>query len=120
MYKKPSPQMTIDDFILPFSGKLSAENRWVQLARIIPWDEIGKHYAFMFPERIYHNRENLAYCKARGIRLSGPRLGRPPANRLLKKTEKQIEKLDARQRNAVKGKFGEGNASTALLALWHD
>jgi len=49
MYRKLSPQLTIDDFILPFSGKLSAENRCVQLAKIIPWDEIEKDYAFMFP-----------------------------------------------------------------------
>lgn len=32
-------------------------------------------------DRIYRNRENLVYCKERGIRLSGPRLGRPPANK---------------------------------------
>ena len=56
MYRKPSSQMTIDDFILPFSGKLSAENRWVQLAKIIPWDEIEKEYAFMFPS----DRGNVA------------------------------------------------------------
>ncbi|HWQ40746.1 MAG TPA: IS5 family transposase [Desulfosporosinus sp.] len=56
MYRKPSPQLTIDDFILPFSGKLSAENRWVQLAKIIPWDEIEKEYAFMFPS----DRGNVA------------------------------------------------------------
>jgi len=56
MYRKLSPQLTIDDFILPFSGKLSAENRWVQLAKIIPWDEIEKEYAFMFPS----DRGNVA------------------------------------------------------------
>lgn len=56
MYRKPDPQITIDDFILPFSGKLSAENRWVQLAKIIPWDEIEKEYAFMFPS----DRGNVA------------------------------------------------------------
>ena len=56
MYRKPSPQATIDDFILPFAGKLSAENRWVQLAQIIPWDEIEKEYAFMFPS----DRGNVA------------------------------------------------------------
>ena len=56
MYRKPSPQLTLDDFILPFSGKLSAENRWVQLAKIIPWDEIEKDYAFMFPS----DRGNVA------------------------------------------------------------
>lgn len=56
MYRKPNPQMTIDDFILPFSGQLNAENRWVQLAKIIPWDEFEKEYAFMFPS----DRGNVA------------------------------------------------------------
>lgn len=48
MYRKPSPQLTIDGFILPLSGKLDAKNRWVQLANIIPWDEYEKEYAHMF------------------------------------------------------------------------
>ena len=56
MYRKPNPQMTIDDFILPFSGKLDAENRWVKLAKIIPWDEFEHEYAFMFPS----DRGNVA------------------------------------------------------------
>lgn len=56
MYRKPNPQLTIDDFILPFAGKLSAENRWVQLAKIIPWDEIEEEYSFMFPS----DRGNVA------------------------------------------------------------
>jgi len=56
MYRKPSPQMTIDDFILPFADKLAADNRWVKLAAIIPWDEIEKQYAFMFPS----DRGNVA------------------------------------------------------------
>lgn len=56
MYRKPDPQITIDDFILPFSGKLSADNRWVQLAKIIPWDELEKEYSFMFPS----DRGNVA------------------------------------------------------------
>lgn len=56
MYRKPSPQLTIDDFILPFSGNLNPENRWVQLANIIPWDEYEKEYAHMFPS----DRGNVA------------------------------------------------------------
>lgn len=56
MYRKPSPQLTIDDFILPFAGKLDAKNRWVQLASLIPWDEFEEGYAFMFPS----DRGNVA------------------------------------------------------------
>ena len=42
--------------ILPFSGSLSADNRWVRLAHTIPWDEIEKDYAFLFPS----DRGNVA------------------------------------------------------------
>jgi len=49
MYRKLSLQMTLNDFILPFSGKMSVNNRWVQLAKMIAWDEIEEDYVFMFP-----------------------------------------------------------------------
>ena len=65
-------------------------------------------------DRIYRNRENLAYCKEHGIRLSGPRLGRPLANSLVRRAEKRIERQDARERNAVEGKFGEGKRKYGL------
>lgn len=50
MYKKQSEnkQMTLDDFILPFSGKLSAENRWVKLAKLMPWDLVEDIYSAKF------------------------------------------------------------------------
>ena len=39
MYRKRSTQqLEFPDFYLPFSGHLNPENRWVQLARIVPWD----------------------------------------------------------------------------------
>ncbi len=69
-------------------------------------------------DRIYRNRENLAYCKAHGIRLSGPRLGRPIANSLLKRAEKRIERQDAQARNAVEGKFGEGKRKYGLAKIF--
>jgi transposase, IS5 family len=69
-------------------------------------------------DRIYRNRDNLAYCKEHGIRLSGPRLGRPIANALLKRAEKQIERQDARERNAVESKFGEGKRKYGLARIF--
>ena len=48
--------MTIDDFILPFTGSLSADYRWVRLSKLIPWDSIEKEYAFLFPS----DRGNVA------------------------------------------------------------
>jgi Transposase domain (DUF772). len=50
MYRKrlQEPQMTIEDFLLPFSGQLSAENRWVKLSKLMPWDMIEDIYAEKF------------------------------------------------------------------------
>ena len=39
MYYKQNPdQETIEDFFLPFGGKLRADNRWIKLSKMMPWD----------------------------------------------------------------------------------
>jgi transposase, IS5 family len=55
-------------------------------------------------DRIYRTRENRAFCKERGIRISGPPLGRPPAHVSAEKKKQAQE--DERIRNAIEGKFG--------------
>jgi IS5 family transposase len=47
-----------------------------------------REHTGVYPERAltdkaYRTRENLEYCKERGIRLSGPKLGRPPKDKAL-------------------------------------
>lgn len=37
-------QLSIEEFYLPFEGVLDKENRWVQLALLIPWDELADIY----------------------------------------------------------------------------
>lgn len=65
-------------------------------------------------DKLYRNRQNLAYCKERGIRLSGPRLGRPPKDEKKNKAYKKLEHQDTCERNAVEGKFGEGKRTYGL------
>jgi len=49
MYRKRDrDQATIDDFIVPFGGKLNADNRWVKMAKLMPWDMIEDIYAKSF------------------------------------------------------------------------
>ena len=49
MYRKCNrEQISVDDFIPPFGGKLSADNRWVKLSHVIPWDQIEERYAARF------------------------------------------------------------------------
>jgi hypothetical protein len=51
MYKMPSRQLSFeDDFFLPFGGKLRSDNRWVILAKSIPWDAIEEKYACLFSD----------------------------------------------------------------------
>lgn len=46
MYRKRDrAQLTLDEFILPFGGKLKADNRWVKLTSMIPWDYVEDLYA---------------------------------------------------------------------------
>ncbi len=60
-----------------------------------------------YPERaladkIYRNRENLAFCKLHGIRLSGPSLGRPRKDAV---TDKKTEYVDNADRVEVERSF---------------
>ena len=57
-------------------------------------------------------RENRAWCHEKGIRISGPPLGRPPANVSKEKKKQALE--DDRIRNAIEGKFGEGKRRFGL------
>ncbi len=68
-------------------------------------------------DKIYRNRENLKYCEERDIRLSGPRLGRPPADKEKQREQKRLERQDASERNAVEAKFGEGKRRYGLARI---
>ena len=49
MYRKRNrEQMTVEDFVPPYGGKLDANNRWVKMAKIIPWDMVEDIYAKTF------------------------------------------------------------------------
>ena len=68
--------------------------------------QFGYYPEAILADQIYRNRENRAFCKENGIRLSGPALGRPSKEKA--KAQEQLAKLDASERNAIEGKFGEG------------
>lgn len=113
-----------------FGAKLSASciDGYVFLDRI-SWEnynesldfqtqvEAFKEYTGYFPEsvhvdKIYRTRKNRAWCKQRGIRMSGPPLGRPPAH--VSKQKKKQAKDDERVRNEIEGKFGQGKRRFSL------
>src|SRR5690625_2182580 len=74
----------------------------------------GYYPEAILADAIYRTRENRDHCKSLGIRLSGPKLGRPSKDEQLNKAQKQIEKQDASERNAIEGKFGEGKRRYGL------
>jgi len=63
-------------------------------------------------DRIYRSRENRAWCKERGIRISGPPLGRPPAH--VSKEKKKQAREDEKIRNTIEEKFGQAKRRFSL------
>lgn len=113
-----------------FGAKIAASsyNGFVFLDRI-SWDnfneskdliaqvEAFKSHTGYYPEsvhvdRIYRTRENRNWCKERGIRISGSRLGRPPKN--ISFAEKKQAQIDEKIRNGIEGKFGQGKRRFGL------
>lgn len=75
-------------------------------------ERFGCYPEAILADKIYRTRENLRYCKEHGIRLSGPKLGRP--SKQVDPSQKKQEQLDMGERNAVEGKFGEGKRTYGL------
>jgi transposase, IS5 family len=63
-------------------------------------------------DKIYRTRENRAWCKERGIRISGLPLGRPTKN--VSKEDKKQAQDDESFRNAIEGKFGQAKRRFSL------
>ena len=76
------------------------------------YQRFGCYPESLHVDQIYRTRANRAWCKERGIRLSGPPLGRRPANRSPEMIRQQRE--DERYRNAIEGKFGQAKRRFSL------
>jgi transposase, IS5 family len=72
-------------------------------------------------DQIYRTRNNRAYaqpsrrltaCRERGIRLSGPPLGRPVLSEQAQTRQQVLD--DAKVRNQIEGKFGQGKRRFSL------
>jgi len=74
----------------------------------------GHYPEVICADQIYRTRSNRAFCQRHGVRLSGPRLGRPKNDPELVAAEKRQFIDDQRQRNAVEGKIGQGKRRFGL------
>ena len=78
----------------------------------------GHYPSRILADKIYRNRENLSYCKERGIRLSGPALGRPRKGEARDKTQDyfdECERVEVERRfSLAKRKCGMGLVTAKL------
>lgn len=74
----------------------------------------GYYPASVHADQIYRTAANRALCKEKGIRLSGPPLGRPPKDLVIQKEMKKIRKRDEIDRIEIEGKFGVGKRRFGL------
>ncbi len=61
--------------------------------------------------KIYRTRENIMALTQLGIKITGPKLGRPKKD---EKIDKKTERMAEGERNAVEGKFGQGKRALSL------
>ena len=78
----------------------------------------GHYPSRILADKIYRNRENLNYCKAHGIRLSGPALGRPRKGETRDKAQDyrdECERVEVERRfSLAKRKCGMGLVTAKL------
>jgi IS5 family transposase len=49
MYQKENPEeLELKNFYQPFGGKMNEDNRWVKMAKLIPWNVLEEKYAHNF------------------------------------------------------------------------
>jgi transposase, IS5 family len=66
----------------------------------------GSYPESVHADKIYRTRDNLRWCQEKGIRLSGPPLGRPPVEESERDLLRRRQRLDERIRIEIEGKFG--------------
>jgi transposase, IS5 family len=71
----------------------------------------GHYPVSIHADKIYQTHANRAWCKERGIRLSGKPLGRP---RQLTREEKRQQRQDETDRIPIEGKFGNAKRKGTL------
>lgn len=74
----------------------------------------GAYPESVHADQIYRNKKNRKFCTENGIRLSGPKLGRPTKDDEKLKAQKEQEYADEGARNIVEGRFGIGKRRYGL------
>lgn len=106
----------VDGYV--FTEKLSWDNYNEGVDLIDQIEKYKTRFGY-YPEsvhadKIYLNRENRRYCDKRDIRLSGPRLGKPPKDKDKRRYNKKQQRQDEIDRIPVEGKFGNAKRKYGL------
>ena len=106
----------VDGLSLPERMSWSNYNEGCDLVRDIEryQERYGSYPESVHADKIYRTRANRQWCKARGIRLSGVPLGRPPKDEAKNRERRRQIKRDEGIRNAVEGKFGQAKRRYGL------
>ena len=78
-------------------------------------DRTGTYPERVLADKIYRSRDNFAFCKERGIRLSGPALGRPKKN---EKFDRKQDYRDICERVEVERKFSLAKLKCGLGKIY--
>lgn len=80
-------------------------------------NRFGFYPSSVHADKIYRNRKNTKFCKERGIRLSGPSLGRPPKDQIKRRASRKQARQDEIDRIPIEGKFGQGKRRFSLSRI---
>ena len=84
-------------------------------ASVERYKETTGHYpARILADKLFRTRDNLQFCKDLGIHLNGPKLGRPPKDLELYRTQCRQEREESAERNAIECTFGVGKRRYSL------
>ena len=81
------------------------------------YQRFGRYPESVHADQIYRTRANRSWCKERGIRLSGPPLGRPKQDPTVQAQLKQQARADEKIRVAIEGKFGQAKRRFSLARV---
>lgn len=77
----------------------------------------GYYPEAVLADTIFRNRDNRNWLKEKGIRLSGPALGRPSKDKTTEAAKKQLEKKDAGNRNIIESSYGVAKRKLGLALI---
>ena len=85
-------------------------------------ERFGHYPESVHADKIYRTRENRKYCEEKGIRLSGPPLGRPRVanemNRAMIRAQRKRNRIDEAIRQSIEGSFGKLKRTMSLSNIY--